>query len=206
MRRAAAAGAFIAIAHPERYGLTLDDVRTLDDGPHAMEVYNYTSEVHEDRAGGACLLDALLSEGRRLTAIAVDDAHFKLTDTPDSDAVGGWVMVKAEANEPEALLAALKAGHLCASQGPEFRDLSIEGAATRVACTRVQWVMAIGHPPKSEWVAGAALTRATQPLEKFKGSRGPDRPCRRRGQARLEQPDSPGLDSVGGASMRAEAQ
>ncbi len=169
-RRAAAAGAFVAIAHPEWYGLTLEDTRTLDDVPHAVEVYNHTSEVHEDRADGAYLLDALLSEGRRLTAIAVDDAHFKLADTPDSDAFGGWVMVKATANEPEALLAALKAGHFYATQGPEFRDLSIEGGALHVTCTPVQRVIAVGRPPKSERVAGAALTRATLPLEKFKGS------------------------------------
>ena len=169
-RRAAAAGAFVAITHPEWYGLTVEDARTLDDIPHAVEIYNHTSEIHDDRAAGAHLLDALLTEGRRLNVIAVDDAHFRVADTPDSDAFGGWVMVKAEANEPEALLAALKAGHFYASQGPEFRDMAIEGGALHVACTPVSQVIAVGRPPKSERVAGAALTRASLPLEKFAGS------------------------------------
>ena len=39
-------------------------------------------------------LDALLNEGNRLSAYAADDAHFRV-----DDAFGGWVMVRAEANE-----------------------------------------------------------------------------------------------------------
>jgi hypothetical protein len=36
-------------------------------------------------------------------------------------------MVKAEANTPDALLAALKRGDFYSSQGPELRDVRIEG-------------------------------------------------------------------------------
>lgn len=169
-RRAADAGAFVAIAHPQWYGLTVEDAHTLADVPHAVEIYNHTCKVHVDRPDGGYLLDALLSEGSRLNLIAVDDAHFQVTDTPDSDAFGGWVMVKAAANEPEALLQGLKAGHYYATQGPEFRDLTIEGGSVHVACTPVTQVLAVGRPPKGERVAGAAMTRATLPLESFAGS------------------------------------
>ena len=56
------------------------------------------------------LLDQLLNEGHRLTAFATDDAHFK---SPDH--FGGWVQVKAESLDPDALLQALKEGHYYSS-------------------------------------------------------------------------------------------
>ena len=60
----------------------------------------------------------LSNRGRRLSAYAADDAHFK--ERPD--AFGGWVQVRAESLDPVALLAALKAGHYYSSQGPTHRD------------------------------------------------------------------------------------
>lgn len=120
-RRARAAGAFIGLAHPHWYQLTIEDGRALD-AAHAVEVYNHTSQVHTDRGDGLVMYDALLSEGHRLTALAVDDSHWK-----NGDAFGGWMMVKSEANTPEALLAALHAGAFYATQGPEIRDIRREG-------------------------------------------------------------------------------
>ncbi len=110
--RAAAAGGFVAIAHPQWSSLTIEDGRALSTA-HAVEVYNNGCSMESDRGDGAAFLDQLLNEGRDLLAIATDDAHFRF-----DDACGGWVMVKAEANEPEALLAALKAGHFYSSSGP----------------------------------------------------------------------------------------
>jgi hypothetical protein len=93
------------------------------------------------------MLDLLLSEGRRLTAIATDDAHFS-----GPDHFGGWVMVRAEANEPEALLAALKAGRFYSSQGPELRGLTVDEEWIEVACSPAERVIAVG--------AGSAATVA----------------------------------------------
>jgi predicted metal-dependent phosphoesterase TrpH len=99
--RCVAAGAFVAIAHPAWYALSLADAETLA-GAHAVEIYNHTSHLRTDRGDGSHLADQMLAAGRRISLIAVDDAHFHCTDW-----FGGWVMVKAMANEPEALLAAL---------------------------------------------------------------------------------------------------
>ena len=93
--RAAAAGAFVAIAHPAWYGLTVADAESIA-AAHALEVYNHTSAVKTDRGDGWAMLDALLARGRRLLACAVDDAHFKF-----ADGFGGWVMVKAATWAPE---------------------------------------------------------------------------------------------------------
>ena len=114
--RAVAAGAFVAVAHPQWSGMTLDDARSIM-AAHAVEIYNHGCAEGCDRADGFGIADLLLSEGRRLSLIATDDAHFS-----EPDHFGGWVMVKARANEPEALLDALKAGHFYSSQGPDLRE------------------------------------------------------------------------------------
>ena len=120
-RRAHEAGAFIGIAHPAWSQLTIEDGRAIDCA-HAVEIYNHGCAIENDRGDGWYLLDQLLNEGKRLTAFATDDAHFK---TPDH--FGGWVHVKAESLEPEVLLEALKKGHYYSSQGPQIHDISVSG-------------------------------------------------------------------------------
>ena len=75
-----------------------------------------------------------MNEDRRLTAIATDDAHFR---HGDYDAFGGFVEVKAESLDPEALLAALKAGAFYSSQGPRLLDIEIGRAEISVASSPV---------------------------------------------------------------------
>jgi hypothetical protein len=87
-RRARDAGAFVAVAHPQWSGLSLDDARSIE-AAHAVEVYNHGCWAGCDRADGWSINDRLVSEGKRLTAVATDDAHFY-----EPDHFGGWVMVK----------------------------------------------------------------------------------------------------------------
>jgi hypothetical protein len=129
--RASRAGAFVGIAHPAWYGLTTADARTLHFAD-AVEVYNHTSQVRTDRGDGWYLLDALLNEGARHTALAVDDAHFHC-----DDGFGGWINVRAESCEPEVLLAAMKAGRFYASQGPEIREVTLTPDTIEIACSEV---------------------------------------------------------------------
>src|SRR5262245_4686396 len=139
-RRAAEAGAFVGIAHPAWSQLTVEDGRAIDVA-HAVEIYNHGCAVDCDRGDGWYLLDQMLTECRRLTAFATDDAHFK-TD----DHFGGWVQVKTESLEPEALLAALKAGHYYSSQGPVIHEVSISGNELIIACSPVDTIVVVcGH-------------------------------------------------------------
>lgn len=166
-RRARDAGAFVAIAHPHWYQLQKEDGLELD-AAHAVEAYNHTSHVHCDRGDGLVMLDALLSEGKRLFTIAVDDSHWK-----NNDAFGGWVMVKAEENTPEALLAALHEGAFYSSQGPEISDIRIEGDDLVVSTSPAVSVVAVGPVTKSRQKhalsEGGPLTETRLPLEPFKG-------------------------------------
>jgi hypothetical protein len=157
------AGAYVAIAHPQWSGLTLADARSID-AAHAVEIYNHGCWVGADRADGLAVLDQLLSDGRRLTLCATDDAHFS-----EPDHFGGWVMVKAEENTPESLLAALKAGHSYASQGPEIRNIWLDGDDVVVECSAAKSVIVCGHGMASKAVHGASMTRATISLDGWFG-------------------------------------
>ena len=162
--RARAAGAFVAVAHPEWSGLTTADARSIE-AAHAVEVYNHGCATGCDRPHGFYTLDQLLTEGRKLMLCATDDAHFS-----EPDHFGGWVMVKAEENTPEALLEALKAGHHYSSTGPELCGLHWEEDVVIVESSAVQSVIVQGHGSAAVAVHGHSITRTRVSLDRFKNS------------------------------------
>jgi len=162
--RARAAGAYVAVAHPHWSGLTLNDARSIE-AAHAVEAYNHGCAMGCDRADGFHTLDLLLAEGRRLNLIATDDAHFS-----EPDHFGGWVMVKAETNTPEALVDSLKAGAFYSSQGPELRDIRITDRHVEVDSSSVVSVIVQAHGNKARSVHGTSMTGGRLPLNLFEGS------------------------------------
>lgn len=159
--RCAAAGAFVSIVHPEWYSLSLEDARTIE-AAHAMEIYNHTSTVLTDRGNGWGHLDQMLAHGRRLNALACDDAHFKV-----DDAFGGWVMVRAEERDPDALLGALKAGHYYSSTGAQIHAIRFEGDEVEVECSPAIAVFLLGKGSRATQVVGHDLTRVRLPDAKL---------------------------------------
>ncbi|WP_434055120.1 MAG: phosphotransferase [Roseibium sp.] len=162
-QRALDAGAFVAIPHPDWYGLTLDDGLSLPEGVHAVEVHNSICTA-TGRGEGGYLLDQMLTAGRKLGAIAVDDVH-----RYQRDALGGWVNVKAEAGSPDALLDALKRGAYYASTGAEILHLERNGDWIHVETSPVDSVWLLGRGAKSTHVFGEGIARAKLPLEPFVG-------------------------------------
>jgi hypothetical protein len=160
-RRAAAAGAFVGIAHPAWSQLTIEDGRAIEFA-HAVEIYNHSCAVDCDRGDGWYLLDQLLTENRRLTAFATDDAHFR-TD----DHFGGWVQVKAQSLEPEILIEALKQGHYYSSQGPVIHELSLSGNELTIACSPVDTIVVLCGHSRTVNRSGKAVTGATLDLSKL---------------------------------------
>lgn len=163
-RRARDAGAFVAVAHPQWSGLTLADARTIE-AAHAVEIYNHGCWAGCDRPDGWAINDLLLSEGRKLTQVATDDAHFY-----EPDHFGGWVMVKAEENDPDALLDALKRGHNYSSQGPEIRRVEITDKEVVVECSSAVSVIVQGYGQAARAVHGLSMTRAQVSLDRFRKS------------------------------------
>lgn len=158
--RARAAGAYVAVAHPEWSGLTTADARSIE-AAHAIEVYNHGCAVGCDRPHGFYTLDQLLSEGRELNLCATDDAHFA-----EPDHFGGWVMIKAQENDPDALLEALKAGHSYASTGPEIRSVHWSERDVTVETSAVSSVIVQGQGSAATAVHGSSMTRTTVPLQR----------------------------------------
>jgi hypothetical protein len=163
--RAAAAGAYVALAHPAWYNLTLDDLLSIE-AAAAVEVYNETCAQDNDRGDSWHVCDMLLGRGRRLLACATDDAHFGARE----DRFGGWVQVRAEALEPAALLAALKAGHYYSSQGPTIEHVAIDGDQIEIACSPARAIFVSGARSANRRAVGEGITAARLPIEPFVGA------------------------------------
>ena len=153
-KRARDAGAFVAIAHPQWSGMTLADARTIGSA-HAVEIYNHGCAVACDRPDGTAILDLLLTEGRQLTAIATDDAHFT-----EPDHFGGWVMVKAKENSPDALLQALKNGHFYSSEGPELHHIELDKNQIFISSSAISTVIIQAKGSATLALRGASMTQA----------------------------------------------
>jgi len=163
-QRARDVGAFVAIAHPQWYHLQLADGRAVQ-AAHAVEIYNHTCEVAAARGDSTGFYDAMLLDGHRVNAIAVDDSHFSRRDS-----FGGWVMVKAAENTPEALLAALKAGHFYSSQGPRIESVRRDGETLHVTCSPAASVILAGAVRATRAVYESGQTEAVLPMDLFAGS------------------------------------
>ena len=162
--RARKAGAYVAIAHPHWYSATMNDARSIS-AAHGVEIFNQTCHMANDRGYGWYMADLLLSEGRRLTAIATDDAHSK-DERPDM--FGAWVMVKSEKLDPDSLLAALKAGNFYSSQGPMIHDIAIsdDRSSVTVETSPVVSVQVCGRAQRTRDVHGRAMTSCSIDLDR----------------------------------------
>jgi hypothetical protein len=163
-QRARDAGAFVAIAHPHWSGMSEADARTIT-AAHAVEIYNHGCIVDNDRGEGFMTLEHLLNGGRKLNLIATDDAHF---NTPDF--FGGWVMVKAAQNTPEALLAALKKGEFYSSTGPQITDIRFTDEGVEVDCSAAATIIVQGQGTSMATLHGETMTTAQLSLERLTDS------------------------------------
>lgn len=78
--------------------------------------------------------DGLLSSGKRMFGIAVDDAHhFQGEFTATRANPGrGWVAVRSLGLEARALVTALDAGHFYASSGVSLADVTVSATTMEV--------------------------------------------------------------------------
>lgn len=163
-QRARDAGAFVAIAHPHWSGMSQADACTIT-AAHAVEIYNFGCVVDNDRGEGFLTLEHLLNRGRQLNLIAADDAHF---NTPDH--FGGWVMVKAQENSPDALLDALKAGQFYSSSGPEINDIRFTEKGIEVDCSSVVTIIIQGKGTSMATLHGKSMTTEQMSLDRLADS------------------------------------
>jgi len=102
-----------------------------------FEVYNGHPTVHNLGGGGSESLeemwDALLTAGRRMYGIAVDDAHhFKRFGKQYSNPGRGWVTVRAATLTRQNIITALAAGEFYSSTGVELTDVRRSATGLRL--------------------------------------------------------------------------
>jgi hypothetical protein len=165
------------INHPNfGWALTADDLRQLE-RTKLFEVFNGHPQVNNVGGGGVPGLDEtwdrILSSGRLMYGIAVDDAHhFKRPGDPTASGPGrGWVTVRATALEPRLIVEALERGDFYASTGVELAEYSSSttGITLKIRATawskyRVQFIGRDGRLLAEQTDASASYT--------FNGSEG----------------------------------
>lgn len=116
------------INHPNyEWAITADDLKQVQNNK-LFEIYNGHHLVNNLGGGGVPGLeevwDTILSSGKLLYGIAVDDAHtFKQPWNKNSAQPGrGWVVVRTSALSTAAVLEALERGEFYASTGVELVD------------------------------------------------------------------------------------
>lgn len=128
---------FPHINHPNFYfAITAEDFYDLK-GERFFEVYNGHPMVYNygdsTRPGTEPMWDQInLEYARRnqplLLGLATDDSHnYHLFGVKHSNAGRGWVMVRAEALSPAALIRALEEGDFYATTGVTLDDLKVTG-------------------------------------------------------------------------------
>lgn len=164
--RARDAGAFVTIAHPSYYGLTEADIASLAGIAHAIEVGNGYCLAMQDRFESWYIADLACHRGHRFTATAADDFH-GMEGRPEFQA--GWVWVKAQENEPDRLVDALKAGQFYSSSGPRIFDVAVDPAGlVRVSCDPVDFVAATGTGPQLKSVCAPGTIEAELDISRLR--------------------------------------
>jgi hypothetical protein len=126
------------INHPNfEWSLTVKDLLKIE-GCRLLEIFNGHPQVNNLGGGGAPSLeemwDALLTAGKPVWGMAVDDAHnFRRPWNRHAAQPGrGWVMVHAARLEPASILEALERGDFYASTGVELADYRADDTAIAV--------------------------------------------------------------------------
>jgi hypothetical protein len=131
------AGAMPSINHPNfGWAITADELKRVENDK-LFELYNGHPQVNNLGGGGSPGLeqvwDMLLTAGRRMHGIAVDDAHhFQQWGPQYSNPGRGWVSVRARELSAKALMEAIDRGDFYASTGVELSEMSREGGTLRV--------------------------------------------------------------------------
>ena len=158
-----AAGGVPYINHPNfEWTIAADDLRQVEN-VKLFEIFNGHPLVNNFGGGGKPSLeemwDALLSSGKLLYAIALDDAHdFKNPGNKTSAQPGlGWVVVRAAQLAPAAIFEAMERGDFYASTGVELTDyqaneksISVTIREQRASKYRVQFIGSGGRVLREE--------------------------------------------------------
>ena len=130
------------INHPNFGWAISEDVLWKVNNDKLVEIHNGHPLVHNEGGGDSpgmeMVWDYLLTKGKRIYGIAVDDAHhFKGEFAADRANPGrGWVVVRAGRLDPREIMTSLEAGRFYASSGVELDSLSVTSRQMLIAIKR----------------------------------------------------------------------
>ncbi len=120
------------INHPDyRWAFGAEELAQIEND-RLLEIYNGHPAVHNEGGGGFPSLeeiwDILLTGGKRIYGIAVDDAHhFQGEFSADRSNPGrGWISVRARSLDAAEIMQQLEAGQFYASTGVRLADVVTE--------------------------------------------------------------------------------
>jgi hypothetical protein len=125
------------INHPNfGWAINADVLRAVQNN-RLFEIFNGHSKVNNFGGGGSPGLeemwDQILSAGKLLYGIAVDDAHHFKVFSPKHDNPGrGWIVVRAPELSSTEILKAMEKGDFYASTGVELENLGYAGDEIRI--------------------------------------------------------------------------
>jgi hypothetical protein len=132
------AGGVPHINHPNfMWSLTAEDLKHIA-GCKLFELYSGHPRINNFGGGGLPsveeIWDDVLSSGKLIYGLAVDDAHtFKDPWNKDAARPGqGWIVVKAEQLTAEALLEAMENGDFYSSTGVEIEELDADESSLSI--------------------------------------------------------------------------
>jgi hypothetical protein len=140
-----AKGNLVIMNHPEWSKNTPEDLLALQ-GYAAIEIYNHQSDLDEASGSGVYHWDHVLRHGRKVFAVAADDAHRGALDTAISEFFGGWIQVEAAQLEQQSIIDTMKEGRYYSSTGPEIYDLRVEDGWINLTCSPVKFIKFITNP------------------------------------------------------------
>jgi hypothetical protein len=133
------------INHPNfRWGVTADELRQVRN-TQLFEIYNGHPQVNNLGGGGVAGMeeawDSILSSGKIMYGIAVDDAHvFKQPGNPNVSGPGrGWVVVRAAKLDGRMLVQSLERGDFYASTGVILDELRVDAKGVSVRVKADSW-------------------------------------------------------------------
>ena len=130
------AGGVAILAHPAWSITNPADCLALT-GLSGAEIYNTVSGLPwNSRPDSSLYFDIWASQGKLFNCIATDDSHFYKGEQTRS-----FIMVKAKELSAESIKKAITSGEFYASQGPQFKSVTIKDNVIEVTCSPVETVI-----------------------------------------------------------------
>lgn len=158
-------GNLVIVNHPD-WSRVAPDLLLAIEGCFALEIWNSGNVNGCGGKDDEAVWDYCLQRGKRLYAVAGDDAH-----GIGAALCTSFIGVAAEHLDKKELVTALKNGEFYASTGPEFKDIRVEDGVLKLQFSPVKKVFVVVYDGEGRTKcapAGEYLTEYAYPLkEKF---------------------------------------